>query len=445
MGSDVVGATVVVVLVDVVLVEVVLVELVEVVVGAVVAVVPGASVVAGGGTSVLVVVVPLSPHAAAMSPNVSAMAVTRFMSASLLYPRYNNGPASGSSNTIVSMRELLDVLDAAEGLNGSTEPYVVATVVATSGSTYRSPGARQLITDSENVGTVSGGCLDSQVRATAAEVMADGVPRLEVYDLTKDDDLVWGWGLGCSGITEVLFEPAASFSPLAAALRAGIGADSAVQHVTLLDGELGRRWILGVDELGDNDAALHTVFDTAITGPVDLDGTRAFAEVVQPPNRLVVCGASSDAMPLVDAAAALGWRVIVTDPRPRLLTEDRFPTADLLVSAEPSAIGTVADLDDRTFAVLMSHNFIRDGDALVALLGSDVAYVGLLGPSERAQQLIKYATEQGVTPSTADLAKLHGPAGLDIGAEGPLEIAWSIMSEMMAVARKRAGGSMRDR
>ncbi len=351
------------------------------------------------------------------------------------------------------MRELLDVLDAARALEGSRESFALATVVATSGSTYRSPGAHQLVSESSSVGTVSGGCLDSQVRATAAEVMAGGTPRLETYDLTKDDDLVWGWGLGCSGVTEVLFEPAESAIALTRAMAAAIAADTNIGIVTLLEGDLGARMMISSGEqsgsLGDLDIAAVAAVDAAIssgsTGPADLDGTRAFVELVSPPNRLVVVGANNDARPLVEVAASLGWSTVVVDPRPRLLTTDRFPQAQLLVTAEPAELTDVLAIDGRTFAMLMNHNFLRDGDALASLLGTDVAYLGLLGPAERAAQLLKYAAEQGATASEADHSKIHGPAGLDIGADGPLEIAWSVMAEMLAVDKGRSGGPLRDR
>jgi len=347
------------------------------------------------------------------------------------------------------MRELLNILDAAAALESSGESFALATVVATSGSTYRSPGAHQLVTAGSSVGTVSGGCLDSQVRATAAEVMASGVPRLETYDLTKDDDLVWGWGLGCSGITEVLFEPASSAIALTSAMRSAIAKETDVAIVTLLEGELGSRMMISsgstTGSLGHLDEAATAAIGAGITGPADLNGTRAFVEVVAPPNRLVVVGANNDARPLVEVAASLGWNTVVVDPRPRLLTTERFPQAQLLVTAEPAELTDVLAVDGRTFVMLMNHNFLRDGDALVSLIGSETAYLGLLGPAERAIQLLKYAAEQGAHVSAADQAKLHGPAGLDIGADGPLEIAWSIMAEMLAVDRGRHGGSLRDR
>lgn len=338
-------------------------------------------------------------------------------------------------------------MDAAIRLDSSNESFALATVVATSGSTYRKPGARQLITVSRSVGTVSGGCLDSQVRATAAEVMADGRPRLEVYDLTEDDDLVWGWGLGCSGITEVLFEPRSHAMPLLMELQRAVAADEEVASVTLLEGDLGKRTVVstGGGSLDDLDDAARRAVAAGITGPVDLAGTRAFVEVVRPPNRLVVSGANADVRPLVTAAAELGWRPVVVDSRSRLLTSERFPDAHMLVTAEPADLARVVGVDDRTFAVLMNHNFLRDGDVLASLLGTDVAYIGLLGPAERARRLLEYAAKQGAEASEADLAKIHGPAGLDIGAEGPLEIAWSIMAEMLAVAREREGGPLSDR
>ena len=114
----------------------------------------------------------------------------------------------------------------------------------------------------------------------------------------------------------------------------------------------------------------------------------------------------------------------------------------MLVTAEPADLARVVGPDPSTYVVLMNHNFLRDGDVLASLVGTDVAFVGMLGPAERAEQLVEYATKQGAQPQEADLAKFHGPVGLDIGADGPLEIAWSIMAQLMAAWRGRLGGPL---
>jgi xanthine/CO dehydrogenase XdhC/CoxF family maturation factor len=361
------------------------------------------------------------------------------------------------------MRELLDVIEAIERLEATGDDYALATVVSVQGSTYRRPGARQLImADGRSVGSVSGGCLDSEVRTTAQEVMADGRHRIVTYDLTADDDLVWGWGLGCSGITEVLFEPARTAHPLADSLGRALAEDTPIAVATVIESsglDIGGRVVvsrdamegsLGTSAWDDAAAAAALVaLDEDQSGPVEIatsDGeARLFVEAVLAPPTVLVCGAGHDVVPVVAAASQLGWRPVVADSRDKFLNRERFPEAYGFAPGGPAALGEHLPLDGRTYAMLMSHNFLQDGDYLGILLGTEVAYIGLLGPRERADQLLKYTTEQGVDATAEDLVRIHGPAGLDIGAEGAEEIAWAIMTEVLAVHRGHRGGALRDR
>ena len=176
------------------------------------------------------------------------------------------------------------------------------------------------------------------------------------------------------------------------------------------------------------------------------DGVRAFVEVLDPPLRLVVCGAGHDAIPLVRAASVLGWHVTVVDDRPAFLTRARFPEAAGFVPVEdPEVAAKAAAVDERTFAVVMTHNFLRDKDYLRALLGSPAAYIGMLGPAARTERLLMELREEGFEIAETDRRRIHGPAGLDLGGEGPEEIAQAIIAEIVAVKRPRAGGFLRDR
>jgi xanthine dehydrogenase accessory factor len=172
----------------------------------------------------------------------------------------------------------------------------------------------------------------------------------------------------------------------------------------------------------------------------------AFVEALEPPLRLLVCGAGEDAMPMVRLAAAIGWEPVVIDDRQNLLNHQRFPEATEFIHVEDATkIAEVASLDAFTSAVVMSHNYLRDKDQLRSLLGTDVAYIGMLGPKARLQRLLAELAEDGVTPSEKDSEKIHGPAGLDIGAEGPEEIAWGVIAEILAVRAGREGGFLRNR
>jgi xanthine dehydrogenase accessory factor len=177
-----------------------------------------------------------------------------------------------------------------------------------------------------------------------------------------------------------------------------------------------------------------------------LGDVRAFVEVLDPPLRLLICGAGHDAIPMVHAAAGLGWHAIVVDDREVFLTRDRYPEAAAFVHVDaPEEVAKVAPIDDHTFAVVMTHNFLRDKEYLRSLLTSPVAYIGMLGPAARTERLLMELRDEGVTVTDEDRARIHGPAGLDLGSEGPEEIAQSIAAEIVAVRHARLGGFLKER
>ena len=322
------------------------------------------------------------------------------------------------------MSELSDVLDAIDALAAQGEPMALATIVATTGSTYRRAGARLLIPAAgDPIGNISGGCLEGDVARIGREVIASGVPRTVAFDLTADDDAVWGYGLGCNGSIELFVEPAAGAIQAAAALRSGGGGCL----VTVLSGPQA-----GTHRLEADGAAAPRV--------LEVDDARVFYEPLLPPLRLIVCGAGHDAIPLVRQAAELGWQVVVADVRRNLLTHDRFPGARAFSAADPAAAADELGPDGRTAAVLMSHNYLRDIAYLRAFLDAPLAYLGVLGPRGRTEQMLAE-----IAAPAGCINRLHAPAGLDIGADGPEEVARSIIAEILAVIRGRGGGSLRDR
>jgi xanthine dehydrogenase accessory factor len=175
------------------------------------------------------------------------------------------------------------------------------------------------------------------------------------------------------------------------------------------------------------------------------EDVRAFVEVIVPPIRLLVCGAGHDAIPLVRFAAGLGWRVEMIDDRDAFLKPHRFPDAARLVKAEPIHGAAQAGVDDRTYVVVMSHNSLRDKDYLRSFLGTPARYIGMLGPRERLDRLFTDLARDGFHPADGDLDVVHGPAGLDLGGDGPDEVAWAILAEVLAVSKGRTGGPLRDR
>jgi xanthine dehydrogenase accessory factor len=361
--------------------------------------------------------------------------------------------------------EITDVLEAIESLDAQGQRMALATIVAVRGSTYRRPGARLLVPeDGAPIGNISGGCLEGDVADIARVVMREGTARLAGWDLTADDDDVWGLGLGCNGAIEVFIEPAEEAAAVAHALRAALEQERPIGVVTALESEApelvapGARLVVPPDgrvqgSLGHADVDAEAIVlarEALAAGRSEIrtfvHGVRAFVEVLEPPLRLVICGAGHDAIPLVGAATGVGWRAVVVDDRPAFLTTERFPQAHAFVQVEqPGDVATMAPLDARTFAVVMTHNYLRDRDYLRSLLTSDVGYIAMLGPAARTHRLLSDLADDGVEVTEADRARIHGPAGLDLGAEGPDEIAQAIVAEIVAVRHGRGGGSLRER
>ena len=362
------------------------------------------------------------------------------------------------------MSEIGDVLAAIEALSAKGGRMALATIVAVRGSTYRRPGARLLVPEEGSpVGNISGGCLEGDVADMARVVIDEGQARLAGWDLTADDDAVWGLGLGCNGAIEVFIEPAEKAAEVAGALRVALEEERPISVVTVVESshagvEPGARLVVRPDGTSDGSLGDATVDATAVSAAEELlqaersevralaDGVRAFVEVLDPPIRLVVCGAGHDAIPLVQAASVLGWNVTVVDDRPAFLTLGRFPEATgFAVVDEPEDAAKAAGVDERTFTVVMTHNFLKDKEYIRSLLGSPAAYIGMLGPGARTERLLMELRDEGVEAAGANRERIHGPAGLDLGGEGPEEIAQAIVAEIVAVKRRRAGGFLRER
>lgn len=366
----------------------------------------------------------------------------------------------------MNLSETAEVLAAVAALEKEQRPMALATIVSVEGSTYRRPGARLLVPDEgEGIGNLSGGCLEGQVTEIGRDVMKSGECRLEFYDLTADDEVVWGWGLGCNGAIEVFIEPVANALDSAAALGEAITDERSLAVATVIESSLegvapGARVLvypagetrgsLGEGSLTSKaTVAAAEMLDSGTTEVVEIEtaegSARVFIESLTPPLRLVVCGAGHDAIPLVRAGAALGWRVDVVDDRASFLDAGRFQGARNFIECEPAQISERAEIDERSYVVVMSHNFLRDRDYLRSLLDSPAAYVGMLGPRARLQRLLDDLESDGVKPGPEQLERVHGPAGIDLGGEGPEEVAAAIVAEVLAVSRGRPGGFLRER
>ena len=297
---------------------------------------------------------------------------------------------------------------------------VLATVVATAGSTYRKPGARMLLmADGSYIGLLSGGCLESDLQIHAREVLQSGVARAVEYDTRGPDDVLFGVGAGCEGTMRVLLEPAGPGSTAETALAAAGHITRSGQTTSLIMVHNSPQTRLGT-------------FPDEVLPPAEVK--RAYVQSLAPPPHLLICGAAPDAQPVVSTARALGWRITVIDHRPAYAVAARFPGAEVRV-ANPKSLRSEIDIARCHAAVVMSHHLPSDEVYLRELAHAGVpAYIGLLGPKARRRRL---AEELG--PLAEQLStRLRGPVGLDIGATTPEGIALSIVGQIHAWLAGRA-------
>ena len=333
------------------------------------------------------------------------------------------------------MSEIDEILSAAAALRDRGERAALATVVSVRGSSYRRPGARLLVPEHGTpIGLISGGCLEEEAGRLAREALVLDAPVIVTIDHSAEGDELWGMGLGCRGIVQLLAEPpdltAATIDALVAARREG----RPTYLLTGLDGERRELTASEAEALGERAALAASHGRPTLLGDAVLDP-------ILPPLHLVVCGAGPDAGPLVAAGVRQGWRVDVVDPRRSLLAVDRFPGA-ALHDAEPAEAAEAVGAGEWTAAVVMSHDYLRDAAFVGSFLGRRPAYLGVLGPRDRTERLL---AELSRPPSDEDLAVLHAPAGLDIGADGAEQVATSIVAEILAVLHGRSGGPLRSR
>lgn len=348
-----------------------------------------------------------------------------------------------------------------------TEEAVLATVVAVEGSAYRRPGAKMVIGGDSGVGAVTAGCLEEEVVALADQVLDDGRPHVERFDLTDGDD-VWGLGVGCNGVIDVLLEPLdESYRPVVEAYESG--EDTVV--LTVLDGddthvERGDRTVVFPAEHDGSGLSLENpswpdqllaalddptnrlaAVDSSDTVSVRYAGSvvDVFVDSVTAPPELVVFGSGRDIAPVARSASRVGFQVTVVTFRGGAATEDRYPAADRVVATSPADLRDVVSFDTDTYAVLMTHNFVDDRIALTELLDTPTEYVGLLGPRKRFEELRAALADDGRHLTEDELDRVYTPVGLDLGGDTPFHVAQSIVAELTAVHHGRSPKHLTDR
>jgi xanthine dehydrogenase accessory factor len=303
-----------------------------------------------------------------------------------------------------------------------------AVVTGTWGSSPRQPGAALLATAGGRMaGSVSGGCVEAAVVEAIGDAIRSGTFRLLTFHVTHER--AWEVGLACGGSIEVLVEPTVRPDVLAAARGPG-----GVVVPTVLEGAAptGAPDPVLLETLASpSREALASLASRVVTVPADAGDVRVFLEVFPRQPTLLLIGAVHVAEMLVRLARPLGYRTVVADGRSGFLTRERFPDADRLICAWPEEAFREVGVDDATCVCILSHDPKFDEPALELALRSPAAYVGAIG-SRQTQALRRERLEQaGFSP--AEVARLHGPIGLDLGGREPAEIALAILAEITAV------------
>lgn len=356
------------------------------------------------------------------------------------------------------------MLDIAEELDRWVEQgreFAVATVVAVGGSAPRQPGAALAVDrDGTAVGSVSGGCVEGAVYELCEQALTDGAAVRERFGYSDED--AFAVGLTCGGVIDILVTPVRADDPARAVFAAALAAaarGTAAALARITDGPaelLGRPLLVRPDgsyegglgghpELDRTAAAdARAMLDTGRTGPVTIgtDGSRCgrpitlLVESSVPPPRMIVFGAIDFASALVRAGKFLGYHVTLCDARPVFATKARFPEADELVVDWPHRYLSETEVDARTVLCVLTHDAKFDVPLLELALKLPVAYVGAMGSRRTHLERNDRLRDVGVTE--LELARLHSPIGLDLGARTPEETALSIAAEIVA---DRRGGS----
>ncbi len=341
------------------------------------------------------------------------------------------------------MREVLADI---ERWRARGERVALATVIATRKSAPRPVGAKLAVSEGgEMAGSVSGGCVENEVFGHACEVLGGAQPQLLKYGIS--DELALTVGLPCGGEIDVFVD--APNDELLDRMKRVVETDERAVLFSVVEGEgLGSELLVteAGERIGEGPDETVARFDEVLREGrnklIDLgDGRQVFAEVFGPPPRLLVIGAVDTAETLCHAAKLIGWRTIVADARAKFVTRERLPSADEVIVGWPEDALAQVKPDHQTAVVILTHDEKFDIPALKGALETEAFYIGALG-SRRNQKLRRERLLEAGVPE-AELDRIAGPSGLDIGADTPAETAISILGEILATRAKRSGGPLR--
>jgi len=327
--------------------------------------------------------------------------------------------------------------------------WVLATIYSTSGPCYRKSGAMMLFSSQgDQLGMLSGGCLESDIATNARKVMQTGQSISLCYDASDEDDLSFQLGIGCGGTVYIMLQQINvqnDYLSLTHVCQALKERTSGYYYQTIVEPK-------AVDHNSDNNQIpVQAYFEAEPIGDIASrativnraenkannskaisDSVRWLVNPIVPAPHLLIIGGGVDARPLVNMAQQLGWQVSLWDPRPANARKEYFSNVNHIIKGEAEMLTTFALEEDVNAAVLMSHNIVIDAQALQALSTSKLQYLALLGPKNRRQQVISQAKIQAKVEDKSLPFIFAGPSGLDIGGTLPESIALSILSECHA-------------
>ena len=304
---------------------------------------------------------------------------------------------------------------------------VLATVVDLDGSSYRKPGVRMLLLENgDMIGAVSGGCVEKDISQKAGSVFEDGKSKMMIYD--------GRFRLGCEGILYILIE---IFNPNTSFVTAFSECLELREEFKFGSNYRKEEGVFnGIGTYVELQGVRFFVSDTSEENREENNALLRFTQIMRPCFKLMIFGAEHDAVQLCKFASLNGWEVTVVAGPMESKTIGHFPGATDFYAASPDML-ELSKIDDQTAIVLMSHNFANDLKFLIELKDTKPTYLGLLGPAHRREKVLSQLIEYYPDVSEKFIDLIHGPAGLNIGAETPQEIAISILSEILSVVRNK--------
>lgn len=342
---------------------------------------------------------------------------------------------------MVGIHEILNALYS----DSAREGDVLATIIHVEGSAYRKEGTSMLFrNDGTQVGMLSAGCLETDLACMVEEARDKGTTQTVIYDMRAEDDLSWGQGAGCNGVIHVLLEPVDAFlrdhlcklkfhldnGHRVTMIKKMTKDHSVTDYIFMADAQhYFGKWHGGVSrEIKGFINDIHQAFPKSGIKYFNDLSVRFYIHSFEPKPRLIIFGAGADAVPLVKVASLAGFSVLISDWRSALCNETNFPDAERLLVGYPSETIPLLHLTRSDSVLILTHQFQKDKELVNYLKGQELSYLGVLGPSLRTQRLL----DGKEIPS-----EISSPVGLSIGAEGPCEIAISIVAELIQRQRNR--------